>query len=435
LVTAHTMYKGLFVKGNYHGQGKLTNLLTDEIIYEGVWKEGLPVDDKVTIANNRFLQITQPPLDLDVAQSRQKGRTSDGSHAKSNFAGGSNTGFSTSKKTPELELLDRSACKAVVDVSVIDAQDNPGRYTGILHMASQMPHGVGRMVYEDGNRVHEGFWEYGHRQGHGRCLFVHIGDFHEGNYEQNLRQGAGTYFWKDGREFVGQYHQDERHGPGIFTYPTGDFYDGNFEHGQRSGQGTFTFHNKTCQYKGEWKVGMYDGEGQLTWQSVKETRKVTPTSEQITRETCKHKYEGNFALGVFEGEGKEFENDKLFRQGVWNKGKLVEESAIPVASTPDLLTEPQSDTADAAPADSKSNEPSQPVGQDEEETTNNPQAATEAESATEAVADATNPAQTYGNSDPSPVADENQAPSPAPQKEAVSSTPAVEAESKNLVTV
>eukprot|EP00526_Cylindrotheca_closterium_P000096 CAMPEP_0113624438 /NCGR_PEP_ID=MMETSP0017_2-20120614/12593_1 /TAXON_ID=2856 /ORGANISM="Cylindrotheca closterium" /LENGTH=862 /DNA_ID=CAMNT_0000534459 /DNA_START=96 /DNA_END=2681 /DNA_ORIENTATION=+ /assembly_acc=CAM_ASM_000147 len=406
LGTAHTKYTGEFQKGKYEGQGRLMNLLTDQVIYEGVWKGGVPADDSVKIENDKkLLHIPQPPLDSDVSQSRQQGRTA--APVNSNFGGSSNN------KGPSTELLSKSACKAVVDLSVVDGQDNPGRYTGILHVASKKPHGVGRMVYDDGNRVHEGFWEFGHRQGHGRCLFVHIGDFHEGNYEQNLRQGQGTYYWKDGRQFVGQYHGDERHGPGVFTYPNGDLYDGNFEHGQRSGFGTFTFHNKTCHYKGEWKVGMYSGEGQLAWQSVKETRKVTPTSEQITRETCKHRYEGNFESGVFDGKGKEFENDKLVRQGVWAKGKFVEESAVPVTA-PDLLDEPGNDAADAAPADSSSGQSSQAAGQDEEETTNKVPTATGDNTAEVGAEAPANPTQAE-----EPVADENQAPTPAPQKEAI----------------
>ena len=200
-------------------------------------------------------------------------------------------------------------------MSVVDGQDNPGHYTGIIHIASQQPHGVGRMVYDDGNRVHEGFWEYGHRQGHGRCLFVQIGDFHEGTYHENLRHGPGTYYWKDGRQFSGTYHRDERQGEGKFVYPNGDTYIGNFERGQRSGNGTFTFHHKTCQYKGAWESGMYNGHGVLTWHNTRET--------QDNKIITAHRFEGNFSNGLFDGEGVEYENDQIVRQGIWKKGKFV----------------------------------------------------------------------------------------------------------------
>lgn len=346
LVTATTMYKGDFQQGSYHGTGTLTNLNTNEVVYQGEWNEGLPEHDDVI--SNMMLHIPQPPLDYDVAKLLQPTTTATeypkpATVTKTIMSGLSSLVVSdrkvseqqgaptpnskpSSKKTPE--VLDKSVCKAIVDLSVWDGQDNPGRYTGILHVPSQRPHGVGRMVYDDGNRVHEGFWEYGHRQGHGRCLFVNIGDFHEGSYIQNLRQGPGTYYWKDGRQFVGTYNQDERHGPGVFTYPNGDVYDGNFEHGQRSGFGTFTFHNKTCQYAGEWKLGLYSGPGELKWQSVRETRSVDEAGEHITRRKCQNRYEGSFENGLFEGEGTEFENDEMIRQGLWSKGKFVEPAYI-----------------------------------------------------------------------------------------------------------
>jgi hypothetical protein len=351
LVTATTMYKGEFQHGSYHGAGTLTNLVNNnELVYEGQWKEGLPEDDDVI--SNMLLHIPQPPLDYDVAQLLPQttpaayDKPNDPSLSKTIMSGLSSlvitkpeqqapqtasspiTSKSPQKKNSIPDVLDTSVCKAVVDMAVWDGQDNPGRYTGIVHIASQRPHGVGRMVYDDGNRVHEGFWEYGHRQGHGRCLFVNIGDFHEGSYVQNLRQGSGTYYWKDGRQFVGNYDKDERHGPGVFTYPNGDVYHGNFEYGQRSGFGTFTFHNKTCQYQGEWKLGMYSGAGTLKWQSIRETRSVGETGEHITRETCQNRYEGNFESGLFEDEGVEFENDAMLRQGLWSKGKFVQPAYI-----------------------------------------------------------------------------------------------------------
>jgi hypothetical protein len=69
---------------------------------------------------------------------------------------------------------DYDNCKAVVDCPLTDAQGNPGRYTGIVsihllddrqaeesdpkHALLLKPHGVGRMVYADGKRIHEGEW-------------------------------------------------------------------------------------------------------------------------------------------------------------------------------------------------------------------------------------------------------------------------------------
>eukprot|EP00980_Cylindrotheca_fusiformis_P004213 scaffold913_cov71-Cylindrotheca_fusiformis.AAC.6 len=410
LVTSSTLYKGEFQQGSYHGFGRLTNLITNQIVYEGSWKDGLPHhndndndenDENGDNIPNRLLQIPQPPLDYDISQllatNTQTGKTlpypkppDPSSLTQSIMSGLSNLvvtpspkkqaasspttaaaaaspaskqqqqGQQPQRKTAiavvgstreedrgQLEVLDKSVCKAVVDMAVLDGQDHPGRYTGIIHIPTQRPHGVGRMVYEDGNRVHEGFWEYGNRQGHGRCLFVNIGDFHEGSYVQNLRQGPGTYYWKDGRQFVGIYKEDERHGPGVFTYPNGDVYDGNFEHGQRSGFGTFTFHNKTCQYQGEWESGNYNGKGILRWQSVRETRTVDESGEHITRIKCQNRYEGNFENGLFEGEGVEFENDEMVQQGLWSKGKFVQAAYVDNVSAEEPLEEEEEEGVSA----------------------------------------------------------------------------------------
>jgi hypothetical protein len=205
-----------------------------------------------------------------------------------------------------------------VELSVWDGQDNPGRYTGLLHLETQRPHGVGRMVYGDGNRIHEGFWEYGHRQGHGRCLFVQIGDYHEGNYHQNLRQGNGKYYWKDGRQYIGEYHQDERQGQGTFVYPNGDRYKGAFEKGQRHGVGTFVFGpTKSCQYQGQWQHGVYHGSGRLEWKKGDDT----------------HVYKGRLEQGLFQGHGTERVNGTVVREGMWEKGTFVQEATSTSTST------------------------------------------------------------------------------------------------------
>jgi hypothetical protein len=171
-------------------------------------------------------------------------------------------------------------------------------------MESQRPHGVGRMVYKDGNRIHEGFWSHGHREGHGRCLFAKIGDYHEGEYNKNLRHGPGKYFWKDGRRFVGNYHLDERCGEGKFVYPNGDAYIGNFDKGSRSGFGEFTFSNRSCSYRGEWQNSTYHGTGTLRWITSKGT----------------HIFEGDFQDGMFHGQGIEYLNNVVKRSGCWSQG-------------------------------------------------------------------------------------------------------------------
>ncbi len=211
----------------------------------------------------------------------------------------------------------------------------PFRYTGIIHVESQRPHGVGRMVYLDGNRIHEGFWVDGHREGHGRCLFSQIGDYHEGEYKQNLRQGPGKYYWKDGRRFIGYYEKDERTGEGKFVYPNGDVYIGNFERGARSGFGVLTFSNRTSQYRGEWQNSTYHGFGRLQWIGDDGT----------------HVYEGEFREGLFHGQGSETVNEYVNRQGWWRRGVYIGDvhpNAISKEDGNDEVTSFRSNRADSS---------------------------------------------------------------------------------------
>jgi hypothetical protein len=362
------VYQGSFQGGLYHGLGtKVDGIGT--IIYEGEWVRGRPAGEE----EPEPILDSLPPYDQRSAQERERlpqsslpasayttssprptpsttatkrvvtpssliskflGPTS-GSKPESSASTYSTTGSSLlsalqapflfsapSPTTASTAPANKSTsskhqtpaqedhCKAVVDIRCWDAQNNPGRYTGLLQSTTQRPHGVGRMVYDDGNRIHEGFWDHGNREGYGRCVFLNIGDFHEGDYVQNLRHGPGKYLWKDGRAFMGNYHNDERQGQGVFSYPNGDIYEGNFADGQRSGYGTFKFHNGDFQYKGEWKEGVYEGKGLLDW-------KVN-AGEQIT-----HLYVGEFAGGVFHGQGKESVDGQVEREGIWNQGKFV----------------------------------------------------------------------------------------------------------------
>jgi hypothetical protein len=360
------VYQGSFQGGWYHGQGKEVDD-TGTIIYEGEWVRGrpageeepepldfpskerqqdrlpqsLPASASTSPAHpNTSTTATQRVVTPSSLISKFLGPTS-GSKSESisstysttassllsvlqapflsSALSSSTTATTSANKPPSqpqtLQTPEEDHRAAVVDVRCWDAQNNPGRYTGLLHSTTEQPHGVGRMVYDDRNRIHEGFWDHGHREGHGRCVFLNIGDFHEGDYVQNLRHGPGKYLWKDGRAFTGNYHKDERQGQGVFTYPNGDVYRGNFADGQRSGYGTFAFHNGACQYKGEWKEGVYDGKGLLEWKANDDG------GEQIT-----HLYVGEFAGGVLHGQGKESVDGQVEREGIWNQGKFVHQS-------------------------------------------------------------------------------------------------------------
>eukprot|EP00934_Nitzschia_sp_Nitz4_P002641 Nitzschia sp. Nitz4//scaffold104_size75438//43123//45732//NITZ4_005659-RA/size75438-processed-gene-0.75-mRNA-1//-1//CDS//3329532395//2631//frame0 len=358
LVTLHAQFQGEFQEGVYHGQGQLRDA-NGRVLYEGMWKHGKPteLDTYLEVISKQQLAIPHPPLDEPCQPDEDDVLTeNDGADeappmvsnivqgtaglsltasnatdavdsAPSNTTSTGSTSFwsslwgSSEPATPTPVAIPQSpapTCKAVVDVSIRDAQDHPGKYTGLMDTTTSRPNGVGRMVYQDGNRIHEGFWLQGHRHGHGRCWFAN-GDIHEGEYEQSRRHGPGTYRWKDGRTFVGNYHYEERQGQGRFMYPNGNIYQGEFLKGQRHGQGTFVYFvgSSKCRYQGGWKEGIYDGKGQLEW----------------TQDGNTHVFRGSFRENTMNGPGEERINGQLFRQGIWEQGRFAgDENATTMAA-------------------------------------------------------------------------------------------------------
>jgi len=185
----------------------------------------------------------------------------------------------------------------VVNKKLLDPYGDKGTYTGIVLRNTGMPHGLGRMVYEEDQRVFEGDWRHGRWHGYGRASFSN-GDSYEGEYKFDQRHGTGVYRWNDGRVYDGQFSEDKRHGKGIFTWPDGAVYDGDFVNGQRQGHGKYTFADGG-QYEGSWKDGRYDGFGTCTWEDGR-------------------RYRGEWRNGMAHGRGTEtYPNGNIRHEGEW----------------------------------------------------------------------------------------------------------------------
>ena len=54
----------------------------------------------------------------------------------------------------------------------MDPYGDRGAYSGVVVLQSTgMPHGVGRMVYDDNGQTFEGDWRHGRWHGYGRATF------------------------------------------------------------------------------------------------------------------------------------------------------------------------------------------------------------------------------------------------------------------------
>ena len=151
----------------------------------------------------------------------------------------------------------------VVSRTLLDPYGDQGRYSGVVLRSTGMPHGLGRMVYEDDGRTYEGDWRHGRWHGYGRATFAN-GDSYNGEYRFDQRHGRGKYCWSDKRIYDGEFSEDKRHGKGTFEWPDGATYDGDFHQGQREGHGRYTF-SDGGYYLGSWVDGRYEGFGGMCW--------------------------------------------------------------------------------------------------------------------------------------------------------------------------
>ncbi|CAJ1966023.1 unnamed protein product [Cylindrotheca closterium] len=185
----------------------------------------------------------------------------------------------------------------VVNKTLLDPYGDKGVYTGVVLRTTGMPHGLGRMVYEEDGRIFEGDWRHGRWHGYGKATFSN-GDAYDGEYKFDQRHGKGVYKWADGRVFDGQFSEDKRHGHGIFTWPDGAVYDGEFVNGQRQGHGKYRFADGG-EYVGSWHGGRYSGFGTCTWEDGR-------------------RYRGEWRNGMAHGRGTEtYPNGAVRHDGQW----------------------------------------------------------------------------------------------------------------------
>lgn len=191
----------------------------------------------------------------------------------------------------------------VNDAEILDPYGDKGNFTGVILRSTGMPHGSGKMKYQEDNRTYEGEWRHGRWHGYGTATFAN-GDAYTGEYRFDQRHGSGKYDWHDGRTYDGIFREDKRHGKGKFTWPDGACYDGEFRNGQREGQGTYEF-SDGGKYEGSWKDGRYSGYGVCSWEDGR-------------------KYSGEWLNGMAHGKGVEvFPDGTVRHDGMWIEDEPV----------------------------------------------------------------------------------------------------------------
>ena len=140
----------------------------------------------------------------------------------------------------------------------------------------------------------------------GYCTTTEInhGDSFSGSYKGNIKNGMphgkGFYRHSDGTTYDGDWKDGVRDGKGVITYSFGDTYKGNIENGMPHGKGVYRFSDGTT-YDGYWKDGVRDGKGVITY-------------------SCGATYKGNWKYDKQHGKGVyRFSNGTTY-DGYWKAG-------------------------------------------------------------------------------------------------------------------
>ena len=125
---------------------------------------------------------------------------------------------------------------------------------------------------------------------------------YEGYSVENYKNGYGKVYENLKLIYEGEFKDYKYNGKGKEYLMNGEF-EGEFENGFRSGYGKYTWLNENEYYEGFWFNDKQNGYGKLFKKS-------------------KIFYEGNFKNGVFQGQGKQY-NEKEILEGEFEEGKLI----------------------------------------------------------------------------------------------------------------
>ncbi|ETW00391.1 hypothetical protein H310_07029 [Aphanomyces invadans] len=233
-----------------------------------------------------------------------------------------------------------------------------------------LQHGKGLRVFADGSS-YEGDWvdnvmhgngvwstaaftyigEFQHDRPHGHGLFTFTnGDVYEGSVREGHFYGRGKYTYKDGSWYDGEYMATTttmtsntakqqtvkevplpnglKHGQGRRRWVNGNEYDGEWKDDAMHGQGrlTVTYTTNGCalrtEYDGAFANGRPSGHGTLkAWNPDGICMEFPSASGNWYRGRGTCTYTGDFANGLFHGQGTLTTCDGRRYEGSWQRGK------------------------------------------------------------------------------------------------------------------
>lgn len=125
----------------------------------------------------------------------------------------------------------------------------------------------------------------------------------ETEQNEHAEQAEQSLTYDEGSAYTGQMLDGQRHGWGIWHCKTGQ-YDGQWSLDVQSGSGRQSWSDGRV-YEGQFKNGMFDGDGKMTWHTQK---------GPLT-------YEGQYLEDLKHGRGKFIWADGRSYDGEWQKGR------------------------------------------------------------------------------------------------------------------
>lgn len=301
------VYSGYFANGLYQGNGVLKHKNGDTT--RGSWSRGHPNGDvKITFHNG----------DLYVGQMLNGKK-----HGKGKFT------FCNEKGYYEGTYANDFAHGRGVRI-YLDGSKYVGEYSeGEIH-------GEGMMFYANGDQ-YLGQWVNGHKDGKG-VLRMSYGDSYEGHFKNGAFYGEGKYVYADGGYYSGEFrnvrknkHSEDpdsvglpltdghRHGFGIRVFTSGTRYEGQWENDRMNGQGSLrTVEGAT--FEGNFFNGTKHGKGREEFGNELGIKFCCPLGYwHAGNNYCV--YTGDYAMGLFHGEGEFKCQAGPYYKGQWCRGK------------------------------------------------------------------------------------------------------------------
>eukprot|EP00929_Paragymnodinium_shiwhaense_P044907 TRINITY_DN23013_c0_g1_i1.p1 TRINITY_DN23013_c0_g1~~TRINITY_DN23013_c0_g1_i1.p1 ORF type:complete len:412 (-),score=75.33 TRINITY_DN23013_c0_g1_i1:149-1384(-) len=118
--------------------------------------------------------------------------------------------------------------------------------------------GVGVLRWPDGSS-YEGQFLHSSKHGEGVVKSTAGEIIFQGTFKHDT-MSEGTYYYPDGRKYVGRWRDGHMDGNGMLCWPDGAVYRGNFRQGVRTGEGQLSWPDGRS-YSGQWMNGKQEGTG------------------------------------------------------------------------------------------------------------------------------------------------------------------------------